>query len=327
MRLDGKRIPNGTYAFAAADKIEEAFKKQNPRAKWSFGSEYKVLTDDMAGKIQRNVRRRAAQNTADKLRNTADKVRHKSLLTNVIEEAQQKGNKVKRALFSPDTLQSPKGTKKRIPISQQKIKFSTPSFGVTPSKVLKSRTTTPVSPDNDSSALTPTVEDIQQQAAGGGGKATANQSNQYMQDLVKKHVPAAATIQSFKGNKGDIPEALNSDIYTHFGHLFTADNNLNDVYEWWVKGSPKRADKASFVTTPSSAESAPSTPIRVKALVEDVINKFTKDSPRALKDNEERIPEELRKQIADTSGKSFRVKTTMKQLYTWWSKLGKQTKV
>ncbi len=206
MRLDGKRIPNGTYASAAADKIEEAFKKQNPRAKWSFGSEYKILTDDMAGKIQRNVRRRAAQNTADKLRHTADKVRHKSLLTNVIEEAQQKGNKVKRALFSPDTLQSPKGTKKRISVSQQKIKFPTPSFGLTPSKVLKSRTTTPVSPDNDPSALTPTVEDIQQQAAGGRGKTTANQSNQYMQDLVKKHVPAASTIQSFKGNKGDIPE-------------------------------------------------------------------------------------------------------------------------
>jgi hypothetical protein len=320
MKLDGKRIPNGTYAFAAADKIEEDFKKQNPRAKWSFGSEYKVLTDDMAGKIQRNVRKRAAQNTVDK-------VRHKSLLTNVIEEAQQKGNKVKRALFSPDTLQSPKGNKKRIPISQQKIKFPTPSFGLTPSKVLKSRTTTPVSPDNDSSALDPTDEDIQQQAAGGGGKATANQSNQYMQDLVKKHVPTATTIQSFKGNKGDIPEALNADIYTHFGHLFTDKNNLNDVYEWWVKGSPKKADKASFVTTPSSAESAPSTPVRVKALVEDVITKFIGDSPRALKDNEERIPEELRKQIAATSGKPFKDKATLKQMYTWWSKLGKQTKV
>jgi hypothetical protein len=287
----------------------------------------------MAGKIQRNVRRRAAQNTADKLRITADKVRHKSLLTNVIEEAQQKGNKVKRTLFSPDTLQSPKGTKKRIPISQQKIKFPTPSFGLTPSKVLKSRTTTPVSPDNDSSALDPTDEDIQQQAAGGRGKTTANQSNQYMQDLVKKYVPAASTIQSFKGNKDDIPEALNSDIFTHFGHLFKADNNLNDVYEWWIQGSPKKADKASFVKPPSSAVSAsstpatPVTPVRVKALVEVVINKFTKDSPRALKDNEERIPEELRKQIADTSGKSFKDKATLKQLYTWWSKLGKQTKV
>ena len=193
-----------------------------------------------------------------------------------------------------------------------------------------SRPITPVSPDNDPSALTPTVADIQQQAAGGGGKATANQSNQYMQDLVKKYVPTATTIQSFRGNKGDIPEALISDIYTHFGHLFIANNNLNDVYEWWVQGSPKKADKASFVKTPSSTVSDPSTPVtpvRVKALVEVVINKFTKDSPRALKDNEERIPEELRKQIADTSGKSFRDNTTMKQLYTWWSKLGKQTKV
>ena len=63
------------------------------------------------------------------------------------------------------------------------------------------------------------------------------------------------------------------------------------------------------------------------ALVEDVITKFIGDSPRALKDNEERIPEELRKQIADTSGKSFKDKATLKQLYTWWSKLGKQTKV
>ncbi len=176
MRLDGKRIPNGTYAFAAADKIEEAFKKQNPRAKWSFGSEYKVLTNDMAVKIQRNVRRHAAQNVVDK-------VRHKSLLKNVIEEAQeaqQKGNKVKRALFSPDTLQTPKGNKKRITISQQKTKIATPSFGVTPSMVYKSRTTTPVSPDNDTSALDPTNEDIEQQAAGGRGKATTNQSNQYM---------------------------------------------------------------------------------------------------------------------------------------------------
>jgi hypothetical protein len=94
--------------------------------------------------------------------------------------------------------------------------------------VLKSRTTTPVSPDNDSSALDPTVEDIQQQAAGGGGKATANQSNQYMQDLVKKYVPSASTIKSFKGNKGYIPESLNTDIYTHFGHLFTDKNNLNE---------------------------------------------------------------------------------------------------
>jgi hypothetical protein len=277
----------------------------------------------MAGKIQRNVRRRAAQNTVDK-------VRHKSLLTNVIEEAQQKGNKVKRALFSPDILQSPKGNKKRISISQQKIKFPTPSFGLTPSKVYKSRTTTPASPDNDSSALDPTDEDIQQQAAGGRGKTTANQSNQYMQDLVKKYVPTATTIQSFRGNKGDIPEALISDIYTHFGHLFIANNNLNDVYEWWVQGSPKKADKASFVKTSSStvsASSTPATPVRLKTLVEGVINTFTKESPRSLKGNEERIPEELRKQVEDSSGKSFRDKATMGQLYTWWSKLGKQTKV
>jgi len=65
MRLDGKRIPVGTYAYAAADKIEEAFKKQNPKADWSFGSEYRQLTNDMAGKIQRNVRRHAVKKQVD----------------------------------------------------------------------------------------------------------------------------------------------------------------------------------------------------------------------------------------------------------------------
>jgi len=61
MRLDGKRIPIGTYAYAAADKLEEAFKKLNPNADWSFASEYRQMNNDMAGKIQRNVRRHAAK--------------------------------------------------------------------------------------------------------------------------------------------------------------------------------------------------------------------------------------------------------------------------
>jgi len=65
MRLDGKRIPIGTYAYAAADKLEEAFKKLNPNADWSFASEYRQMNNDMAGKIQRNVRRHAAQKQAD----------------------------------------------------------------------------------------------------------------------------------------------------------------------------------------------------------------------------------------------------------------------
>ena len=68
MRLDGKRIPVGTYAYAAADKLEEAFKKQNPNADWSFGSDYRQLTGDMAGKIQRNVRRLAAKKQVEKVK-------------------------------------------------------------------------------------------------------------------------------------------------------------------------------------------------------------------------------------------------------------------
>jgi hypothetical protein len=236
----------------------------------------------------------------------------------------------KRALLSPspNKLKSPR--LKKTPMtrhiqSTSKIPTDSPiDIGIEPSKVMASRPSSPISPP----ALDPTDEDIKKQAAGGAGKATIRQTNQYMQDIVTKYVPRATSIQSLKGNKGEVPESMATDLYVHFNALFLPNDNLNNVYEWWV-ASPKKANRASFIATPSSeqSESSPTPPIKVKSMVGQMITDIIGFSPKQLKDNHERIPQELRKQIEETSGKTFNAKSDLHALFNWWYKLGRQTKV
>jgi len=230
----------------------------------------------------------------------------------------------KRALLSPSPDKFKTSRLKKTPMtrhiqSTSKIPSDSPNIdiGMTPSKVMPSRSSSPP-------ALDPTEEDIKEQAAGGAGKATIKQTNQYMQDIVTRYVPKATSIQSLKGNTGEIPESMVTDLYMHFNALFVANDNLNDVYNWWV-GSPKRAIKESFVNTPGSEQSDSPTPVRLKSRITDIVTKFGGFSPKTLKDNEDRIPEDLRKELATKGGKAFGDKSTYHQLYNWWARLGKQT--
>jgi hypothetical protein len=229
----------------------------------------------------------------------------------------------KRALLSPSPEKFKSSRLKKTPMtrhiqSTSKIPTDSPiDIGIDPSKVMSSRPSSPP-------ALDPTEEDIKEQAAGGAGKATIKQTNQYMQDVVTKYVPRATSIQSLKGNTNQVPESMSTDLYMHFNALFMPNDNLNDVYNWWV-ASPKKANRASFIDTPSSEQSDSSTPVRLKTRITDIVTKFGGFSPKTLKDNEDRIPEDLRKELATKGGKTFGDKSTYKQLYNWWARLGKQT--
>jgi hypothetical protein len=57
LRLNGKRIPVGTRAYAAANRLEAAFIKENPDAGWSFNTALQYST----GVVQRNVRKHQAK--------------------------------------------------------------------------------------------------------------------------------------------------------------------------------------------------------------------------------------------------------------------------